>query len=42
MYHGYGTKIIQSVVQKYHGYINYDTNGEVFETQAMLALNEAR
>jgi signal transduction histidine kinase len=36
--HGYGTKIIQSIVNQYHGYVNYDVENHLFTAKIMVAL----
>ena len=39
--HGYGTKIIKRIVDKYNGYVEYQVKNGIFITDVMLAVEEA-
>jgi len=36
--HGYGTKIIRMIVERYQGYVHYDVKGDRFITDVMIAI----
>ncbi len=38
--HGYGTKVIQRIAEKYNGYVQYDICGQQFISDLMLAATE--
>jgi hypothetical protein len=38
--HGYGRKIIQQIIERNHGYINYVVKGDSFHVSSMLSLAE--
>lgn len=38
--HGYGTKIIKNVLDKYNGNLEYDINGNIFKLIAMIEITE--
>jgi hypothetical protein len=38
--HGYGTKIVKSVVERYHGAVSYNVKDGVFTASVMLLCNE--
>jgi hypothetical protein len=40
--HGYGLNNIQSIVNKYNGWVVYIPNGEIFETKIILYLTSAK
>ena len=38
--HGYGTKVIQRIAEKYNGYVQYDIKDRMFISDLMLAATE--